>query len=77
MTRGSLKTMDQIEQRALAEQLSNGSDFVDFDTALEIVQWRPEEARRILRSRADMQRRQAERARLREQRRRALIEDFG
>lgn len=69
--------MDQTEQRKLAEQLSNGSDLLDFETALEIVQWRPDEARQILQTRADMQRRRAERARLREQRKRAYIEDYG
>ncbi|MFL5873496.1 MAG: hypothetical protein ACJ75T_08495 [Solirubrobacterales bacterium] len=69
--------MDKAEQRKLAEQLANGSDLLDFETALEIVQWRPDEARQILQTRADMRRRRRERARLREQRKRAYIEDFG
>lgn len=69
--------MDQHEERKLAEQLSSGSDILDFKTALEIVHWQPDEARQILQTRADMQRRQEERARNRERRKRALIEDFG
>jgi hypothetical protein len=77
MTGGIFEAMDQREQRALAEQLSNGSDFVDFDTALEIVQWRPEEARRILQTRAEMKMRQEERARSRKRLMRVIREEFG
>ena len=77
MTRGSFKAMNPIEEQQLAHQLSDGSDLLDFETALEIVQWRPEEARRILQTRADMKRRQEERARSCERLRRVIREEFG
>ncbi|HEX3043050.1 MAG TPA: hypothetical protein VHP56_13265 [Solirubrobacterales bacterium] len=69
--------MNDTEYRDLARQLSEGSDVLDFETALEIVQWRPDKAREILRMRAETQRQNEEMDRGRERRRRALIEDYG
>ncbi|HEX5989420.1 MAG TPA: hypothetical protein VFY75_04315 [Solirubrobacterales bacterium] len=69
--------MNEAEVRSLARKLADGSDVFDFDMALEIVKWRPDEAREILQMRADMERRQHERELGAERRRRALIEDFG
>jgi hypothetical protein len=77
MTSGNFEAMNEAEQRDLARRLWEGSDVFDFETALELVQRRPEKAREILQMRADTQRRQEERARGREQLRQAFIEDFG
>jgi hypothetical protein len=77
MTEISVAQMNEAEYRDLARQLSEGSDALDFETALEIVQWRPDKAREILRMRAETQRGQEEMDRARERRKRALIEDYG
>jgi hypothetical protein len=69
--------MNEREQRDLAQRLATSSDVLDFEGALRIVEWRPARAERLIRMREEMAERQKERARLREQRRRALIEDFG
>jgi hypothetical protein len=69
--------MNEVEQRDLARRLWEGSDVLDYQTALEIVRNRPEEAREILKMRAEMERRQEERERRRERLRQAFIEDFG
>ena len=77
MTSGNLKPMNESEQRDMARRLWEGSNVLDFETALEIVKRRPNEARKILRMRAETERRQAERARGQERLRQALIEDYG
>lgn len=61
----------------MARRLWEGSNILDFETALEIVKRRPNEARKILAMRAETERRQAERARGQERLRQALIEDYG
>lgn len=77
MTRGSVKTMDEQEQRQLAKLLADTSEVFGFDTALEIVKRRPTDAERLLRMRERMARQQEEMHRGRERLRRALIEDYG
>lgn len=69
--------MDEREQRDLARRLAEGSESLDFERALRIVQMRPADAERILRRREETAKRQAERDRARERRKRALIEEFG
>ena len=77
MTSGNFEAMNEAAQRDLARRLWEGSDVFDFETALELVQRRPDMAREILQRRAITQRRQEERARGRERLRQAFIEDFG
>jgi len=69
--------MNKQEQRDLARRLANVSDVLDFEAALEIVEFDPTKAEELILMRKEHERRQEKRARLREQRRRALIEDFG
>jgi hypothetical protein len=77
MTGDNFEAMNEAEQRDLARRLWEGSTVLDFDTALEIVRRRPDEARELLQMRTEMERREEERARGRERRKRALIEDYG
>lgn len=77
MTSDSFKPMNDSEQRDMARRLWEGSNILDFEMALEIVKRRPNEARKILRMRAETERRQAERVRGQERLRQALIEDYG
>jgi hypothetical protein len=77
VTGDSFEAMNETEQRDLARRLWEGSDVLDFDTALEIVRHRPNEARELLKMRAETERRQAERERGLTRLRRALIEDYG
>ena len=69
--------MNEAEQRDLARRLWEDSEVFDFDTALELVRSRPDKARYLLRMSAEIERRQAERARGLKRLRRALIEDYG
>lgn len=77
MTNVRVGEMNEAEYRDLARQLSEGSDVLDYEKALEIVQWRPDKAKEILHMRAETQRRKEEMDRGRERRKRALIEDYG
>jgi len=77
VTGDSLTAMEEREQRELAQRLADRSDVFDFDEALEIVQWRPEEAKRLVRFKETMAKNEEERARAQERRKRALIEEFG
>jgi len=77
MTSGNFAAMNEVEQRDLARRLWEGSEVFDFDTALELVRRRPNEARELLQMDVEMRRRQEERDRARVRRRQALIEDFG
>lgn len=77
MTGDNFEAMNEAEQRDLARRLWEGSEVLDFETALEIVRRRPNEARELLQMRAEMKRREEERTRGRERRKRALIEDYG
>ena len=69
--------MNEAEQRDLARRLYEVSDRLDFDRALAIAQIRPDDAQEILDMYAEMDRREEERARGRERRKQALIEDYG
>lgn len=69
--------MTEREQRDMARRLSEDSDVFDFDLALELVQSSLADAEKILRMREKNKLSQEERARGRERRRRALIEDYG
>lgn len=77
MTSGRFDTVDEQQQRDKARRLADTSTVLDFETALKIVKQRPAEAEDLLRLRDEFAERQATRARLREERRLALIEDFG
>lgn len=48
MTSGNFEAMNEAAQRDLARRLWEGSDVFDFETALELVQRRPDMAREIL-----------------------------
>lgn len=69
--------MTEREQRDLAHRLSEDSNVFDFDRALELVQWRPAEAEKLIRMREESAIRQKERARAREQLLLAIREEFG
>lgn len=77
MTRVRVEPMNEAEQRDLARRLWEDSEVFDFDTALELVQSRPDKARDLLRMSAEMKRRQEERASGLKRLHRALIEDYG
>lgn len=69
--------MTEREQRDLAWRLADSSDVFDFEIALELVKRKPANAEKLIRDREQTERHAEELARLRERRRRALIEDFG
>jgi len=69
--------MNEEEQRDRARRLSEASNVLDFDRALRLVRLRPAKAQEILDRYAEMERCEEERARGRERRKRALIEDYG
>lgn len=77
MTNSRFDMVDEQQQRDKAQRLADTSTVLDFETALKIVRHRPAEAEELLRLRDKIAERQAVRARLREERRLALIEDFG
>ena len=68
--------MTEREQRNLAHRLAKNSDVFDFVRALELVRQSPADAEELVRMDQEMEKRQEERARGRERRRRALIEDY-
>ena len=74
MTAGRFETMNEQEQRELARRLADDSEVLDFEKALDIVQWKPAEAERLLRMGDESKKRQEEFARNSERRRRALQE---
>ncbi len=74
MTAGRFEAMNEQEQRELARRLADDSEVLDFEKALDIVQWKPAEAERLLRMGDESKKRQEEFARDRERRRRALQE---
>lgn len=69
--------MNEEEQRELARRLAEASRILDFEAALQIVQFDPARAEQLLRNREDEKRTEEEFARLREGRERAFIEEFG
>lgn len=69
--------MTEREARDLAWRLAEGSNVLNFEKALQIVEFDPAEAERLIRMRAENERRDEEQARLREARKLALREEFG
>lgn len=69
--------MDELEQRNLAKRLTDASEFLDFEGALRIVEFDPGRAEELIAMRKRHEKRQEEFARVREGRKRALIEEFG
>jgi len=69
--------MTEREKRDLAWRLAERSAVLDFKRALRIVESDPAEGERLIRMREENDRREKERARLRERRRLALREEFG
>ena len=66
--------MTEQEQRDLAARLAAVSSVFDFETALELVQWKPEDAETLLRMRRESQRRQEALARAHERLHKAALE---
>ena len=60
MATSSFETMTEQEQRELARRLADDSEVFDFEKALEIVQWKPAEAERLLRMGEESKKRQEE-----------------
>ena len=69
--------MTEQEERCLAHRLSKDSNVFDFERALELVRRRPAEAEKLVRMQEEITKGQEERARARELRRQAYIEEFG
>jgi hypothetical protein len=69
--------MTEQEQRNLAKRLADGSEVLDFETALEGVRRRPADAEKILHMREEHARSREERAHALQRLRRARIEEFG
>lgn len=69
--------MTDQEERALAGRLAEVSEILNFDKALRIVKYDPAEAERLIRMREEDERRERERARLRDLRELALRQDYG
>lgn len=69
--------MTEQEERGLAQRLARDSKVFDFERALELVQQMPAKAEELVHMLEEMERRQEERARARERRRQAFIEEFG
>jgi hypothetical protein len=69
--------MTEQEERSLAHRLAENSNVFDLERALEIVQWKPAEAERLVRMKEEFAKGQEERTRARERRRQAFIEEFG
>ena len=69
--------MTERESRDLAWRLAEGSNVLNFEKALQIVEFDPAEAERLIRMRVENEKRDEEQARLREARKIALREEFG
>ncbi|HEX6204476.1 MAG TPA: hypothetical protein VFZ29_01535 [Solirubrobacterales bacterium] len=69
--------MTEREKRDLAWRLAEGSKVFDFEKALELVEFNPAEAERLIRMRKESEQREEERSRLRARRKLALREEFG
>lgn len=69
--------MTEREARDLAWRLAEDSNVLNFEKALQIVEFDPAEAERLIRMRAENEKRDEEQARLREARKLALREEFG
>ncbi len=77
MTGGRFEAMTERELRDLAWRLADGSTEFDFDSALEFTRDEPTQAEEMIRRRERVKRNAEKFDRLGEERRRALIEDFG
>ena len=66
MTETRFAGMNEQEQRELAQRLADGSEVLDFDAALRIVQVRPAGAERLIRERENRKRALEELARANE-----------
>jgi type II secretory pathway component PulF len=53
MTRSSFAEMNEQEQRDLARRLAEGSEVLDFERALRIVEFKPAKAERLIREREE------------------------
>lgn len=69
--------MTEQEERSLAQRLAKDSNVFNFERALELVRRRPAKAEELIRMQEEFKKGQEERARARERRRQALIEEFG
>jgi hypothetical protein len=74
MTGGRFDGMNEQERRDLARRLAETSNVLDFESALRIVLFDRSEAERLIRTWEEDERSREEFARLREQRRLALLE---
>jgi hypothetical protein len=70
----SLVEMTKQEQRQLAQRLADVSEVFDFETALELVEWEPNEAERLIRMREQGKKRMEELARANERLHQAALE---
>ncbi|HEU5063372.1 MAG TPA: hypothetical protein VFT79_09515 [Solirubrobacterales bacterium] len=66
--------MNEQEQIDLAKRIADVSDVLDFETAFKIVRFDPARAEELIRNREEEKRWKEEFARVREGRRRALLE---
>ena len=69
--------MTERELRDLAWRLADGSEVFDFDLALDFARDEPAQAEEMVREKETMEKNAEEFRRLRQERRQALIEDFG
>jgi hypothetical protein len=74
MSCGSLVEVTKQEQRELARRIADVSEVFDFETALELVEWEPEKAERLIRMREQGKRRMEELARANERLHQAALE---
>lgn len=77
MTSGRFEEVDEQEQRDLARRLTDAAEILDFEAALRIVEFDPGRAEELIAMRKRDDKRLEELARVRERRKRALIEEFG
>jgi hypothetical protein len=74
MTRDKFDGMNEQVQHDMARQLAETSNVLDFETALRIVQHDLPQAEKLLRMREENKKSREEFARLRKERRQALLE---
>lgn len=73
MTEDKFSGMNEQEQRDLAHRLAETSNVIDFEAALQVVQFDPAQAEKLIRMRERDEKSSEELARAREERRRALL----
>ena len=74
MTSDKFDAMNEQEQRDLARRLADASNVLDFETALRVVQFDSAKAEELLHNREEEKKSREEFARIREERRLALLE---